>query len=431
MHAGGTHTLASLRNQYWIPQGRRSIKSVLKKCVVCRRLQGGPYHQPQMPQLPSQRVTAADASTFTGLDYFGPIYVRNPDSEVSKTWVCLFTCLVTRAVHLELVENMSAEHFVLCLRRFTARRGVPQFIVSDNAPQFKLTKSAIDKAWSQLVIDPDVVHHATSKGISWQFIVESAPWMGGVYERMVGVVKSALRKAIGNRRLLPTQLLTVLTEAEAVVNSRPLVYVGGDSGDCGVITPSHFLSLKPSLGFPSLSPTHNEFDTQFVPDLSSAVSLLQTWKRGQALVDAFWSHWRKHYLLALRERADAHSRKRGEHSMQPQVGDVVIIAEQHMPRASWKLGRVVEVHSSTDQEIRSATVRVTGTDRRIRRPVTLLYPLETMPEPATPPNITPPAEPAAPRTPVTSNPQPVARPTRRAADRCRQGIKDMKDKDLV
>ncbi|XP_065197167.1 uncharacterized protein LOC135828673 [Sycon ciliatum] len=431
MHAGGTHTLASLRNQYWIPQGRRSIKSVLKKCVVCRRLQGGPYHQPQMPQLPSQRVTAADAFTFTGLDYFGPIYVRNPDSEVSKTWVCLFTCLVTRAGHLELVENMSAEHFVLCLRRFTARRGVPQFIVSDNAPQFKLTKSAIDKAWSQLVIDPDVVHHATSKGISWQFIVESAPWMGGVYERMVGVVKSALRKAIGNRRLLPTQLLTVLTEAEAVVNSRPLVYVGGDSGDCGVITPSHFLSLKPSLGFPPLSPTHDEFDTQFVPDLSSAVSLLQTWKRGQALVDAFWSHWRKHYLLALRERADAHSRKRGEHSMQPQVGDVVIIAEQHMPRASWKLGRVVEVHSSSDQEIRSATVRVTGTDRRIRRPVTLLYPLETMPEPATPPNITPPAEPAAPRTPVTSNPQPVARPTRRAADRCRQGIKDMKDKDLV
>ncbi|XP_070546912.1 uncharacterized protein [Ptychodera flava] len=116
---------------------------------------------------------------------------------------------------------MSAEQFLLCLRRFIARRGTPEQIISDNAPQFKLAKSVLDKVWMNVIMDCGVRKCMTDQGIEWQFIVELAPWMGGFYERLVGCVKKCLQKAIGKACLTYDQLHTLMIEAEAVVNIRP------------------------------------------------------------------------------------------------------------------------------------------------------------------------------------------------------------------
>ena len=108
-------------------------------------------------------------------------------------WVCLFTCLVTRALHLEIVLDMSTEEFLLGLRRFVTLRGTPNEIYSDNALQFKTAAATLDLVWKNVINSVDVQSCASRTGIKWIFIVEMAPWMGGFYERLVGLVKRALR----------------------------------------------------------------------------------------------------------------------------------------------------------------------------------------------------------------------------------------------
>ena len=164
LHSGVSQTLAQTRQEYWIPQGRALTKQILNSCLICKRTEGGPFAMPEMPPLPRERVARSAPFEFTGVDYFGPLYIKQfvqtsgHDTEVvsKKVWVCLFTCLTVRAIHLELVRDMTAEEFILCLRRFMARRGVPCQIISDNAKQFKVAKSTLNKAWSTVVMSSDV-----------------------------------------------------------------------------------------------------------------------------------------------------------------------------------------------------------------------------------------------------------------------------------
>ena len=251
LHSGVSQTLAQTREEYWIPQGRALIKQILKSCQICRRAESRPFAMPEMPPLPRERVATSLPFEFTGVDYFGPLFIKqfvqiseeSSEIVVKKVWVCLFTCLAVRAIHLELVEDMTAEEFILCLRRFMARRGVPRQIISDNAQQFKVAKATLNKARSTMLMSSDVSDYSVRQGIQWKFIVELAPWMGGFYERLVGITKRALRKTLGNQRLTEKQLSTVLAEVEAIVNSRPLVYVDEDINSSMVLTPTDFLSL--------------------------------------------------------------------------------------------------------------------------------------------------------------------------------------------
>ena len=140
---------------------------------------------PFMPPLPNSRVSQSVPFTYTGVDYFGPLYIKTK-IENQKVWVCLFTCLVTRAVHLELIQNMSTEQFILGFRRFLSRHGKPKEIISDNASPFKLASETLDKLWGQTLTHDNVTSYIANEGITWKYIVEFAPWMGGFYERLVG-----------------------------------------------------------------------------------------------------------------------------------------------------------------------------------------------------------------------------------------------------
>ena len=139
---------------------------------------------PKMPPLPEERVNCASPFAFTGLDYLGPLYIKDVGMEEStKVWVCLFTCMVVRAVHLEVIRDMSCEQFLMCLRRFIAQRGAPTSITSDNARQFKLAKNTLQQAWNEMQCDDEVQSYVSNAGIQWNFITELSPWMGGFYER--------------------------------------------------------------------------------------------------------------------------------------------------------------------------------------------------------------------------------------------------------
>ena len=117
LHSGVSQTLNQIRYKYWLPHGRATVVAVIWNCTICRRQEGGPYKMPVMAPLPKSRVTSAVPLSRTGLDYLGPMYIKTSDGQ-RKVWVCLFMCMVTRAIHLELLQEMSAVEFLLGFRRF-------------------------------------------------------------------------------------------------------------------------------------------------------------------------------------------------------------------------------------------------------------------------------------------------------------------------
>ena len=223
-HNGTKETLTEVRRKYWIPRVRSLTRQLIYRCFLCRKFEGTPFKTPPPPPLPTCRVKEDPAFTHTGVDFGGPLYVRGCDNVTQKTWICLFTCYVTRAVHLDVVPDQSTQSFIRCLKRFSARRGLPAKFISDNGKTFK----AAAKYLKTVFRDEKVKEYLTGLETDWTFNVERAPWWGGAFERIVKSTKRCLRKLIGKAQFSYDELVTALAEIESVINSRPLTYVAAD-----------------------------------------------------------------------------------------------------------------------------------------------------------------------------------------------------------
>lgn len=228
LHDGVKETLTEIRSAYWLIRGRQFVRKLIYRCVICRKIEGKPYQNVAPPPLPEYRV-----KRFV-VDFAGPLYIkRSATSEKTKVWLCLYTCCVTRAVHLDLVPNLNAFSF----KRFSARRGIPARMISDNAKTFKSASKIIQKVFDS----PEIRKQFTNLHVEWQFNLEKAPWWGGgIFERMIKSTKRCLRKAVGGASLTYDELLTLVIEIEAVLNSRPLSYIATDDVEQS-LTPSHLL----------------------------------------------------------------------------------------------------------------------------------------------------------------------------------------------
>lgn len=351
---GVSHTLSIIRQQFWIPQGRTQVQKIIKKCPQCVKHGGGPYVLPPTPDLPPERVTFNPPFTYTGMDYFGPMYVTTEQGK-EKRWICLYTCLVVRAIHMEVVKNLTADECLLSLRRFIATRGVPTLIVSDNALQFRLT--------SEVLSNP----YCNENNIKWKFIPQLAPWHGGVYERLVAVVKHCLKRTLQKHLLGDNQLLTVIKEVESVCNTRPLTYVNSEQEH--ILKPSDFLSLGKCIAIePSLNQTLPE-------GTSVKQNLIEGWKRGHRIMSEFKSMFVGQYLASLRERyRHSHKQPRVKSDKVPRVGDVVQIKGDTKNRENWKVGKISSLIEGPDGESRVAKVKIG--DAEFTRSIGHLYPLE-------------------------------------------------------
>ena len=296
LHAGTSHALSQMRYINWIPQGQATVKAAIYQCGVCRKYNGGPYKMPKLADWPKEKISKAALFTYTGLDYIVAFYVK--ENEEKKVWICIFTCVTVRAVHLEIVYGMKAEQFFMALQRFISRRNTPDTIILDNVPQFKLTKTTLDKAWQQPISHENMQRFTSHVRIKWKFIIEFSPWMGGFYERLVGMVKSSLRKVIQIKFLTTTQFRTYAIECEHILNSRLLVYIDDDISSTEAIKPNHFLCLNPQNLAPILEDDGNP---DFKPQMESSNELLEIWRKGQSYLNEFWKHWYNHYLLSSRE----------------------------------------------------------------------------------------------------------------------------------
>ena len=363
-HSGPETTLAILRQRFWIIGGRREVKRILKKCLICQHWRTKPCQQKMAP-LPAERVQMVPAFTNIGLDFMGPLYLKAKEKEKSsqanKAYVCIFVCEDTRAVHLELTNNMTTEEFLQAYRRMVNRRGMSSTIHSDNQTSFHKAARVLTTSKQKMKLrgfDPKTVQELlANKGVVWKFITERASHRGGHWERVCRQIKEPLRKVLRKSLLTYTEMMTILTDIEAIINSRPLTYIGDDINDGVVLTPA-LLALNRNLG------EIPEYSTQKLK-----TSLSKRYRYLQRLQQHFWSRWLKEYLPRLSVR-----RKWLQKRSPLKPNDVVLVSDDGVPRGKWILGKVVNTFPGKDGIIRTVSVRTTK--GMINRPVQRLHLLE-------------------------------------------------------
>lgn len=184
MHGGAALMLAHLRNQYWIIDARNTIRYRIHKCNICFKFVNPTLSQ-LMGNLPKPRVNISHPFGHTGLDYAGPISIRlrrHPGRPITtKGYICLFVCLATKAIHLELVGDMTAATFLAAFNRFTSRRGLPSDMYSDNGTYFVRAAPDIDADMlhAQKTYPQESAKLAAHTSIQWHFIPPAAPHFGG------------------------------------------------------------------------------------------------------------------------------------------------------------------------------------------------------------------------------------------------------------
>ncbi|XP_028167729.1 uncharacterized protein LOC114358059 [Ostrinia furnacalis] len=328
---------------WWPIAGRNIARSVVHDCVICKRLRGKTL-APLMGNLPEERITPSFPFMRCGVDYAGPMFILNRKgrgSRVTKCYICLFVCLVTRAMHLELVTDLSTDAYLLALKRFISRRGKPNEIFSDNGKNFVGLANEFTRFLSNC--SSEIIEFATNQNIKFTFIPPYAPHFGGLWEAGVKSCKYHLRRVIGNSHMTYEEFGTVLTQVEAVLNSRPLSPMSSDPQDYNPLTPSHFL-----VGRPLTAPATD--------DLKDAPAhRLSRYQRVEQIRQHFWDRWAKEYISELQTRS-----KWRNNTNELQPGTLVVIKEDKQPPLKWSLGRVVRSIPGKDGVSRVADIQTSS-----------------------------------------------------------------------
>lgn len=308
-----------------------------------------------MSDLPRFRVSQLNAFSHVGVDYGGPFRVtmgKMRGAKTYKAYLCLFVCMSTKALHLELASELTAEAFLAALRRLIARRGRPSHIYSDCGTNFVSANKQLRMLMQSA---------AAKESLEWHFNPPHAPHFGGLWEAGIKSVKSHLLRVVGQQLLTYEEFYTVLAQTEAILNSRPLTQLSADPHDLLALTPAHFLNMQPLSCLPEKS----------LMDLP--LGRLSRWQLLQRLHQDLWSRWHKEYLHTLIQRSKWTS---STHLAKP--GDMVVLKNDQAPPLEWQLGRIVEVFPGADGVVRVATVRTkNGT---FKRPLVKLCPLPASPD---------------------------------------------------
>ncbi|UYV80932.1 hypothetical protein LAZ67_19002211 [Cordylochernes scorpioides] len=328
-HAGLQTLLGILRENYWILRSRKTVKKIINQCIRCKRFTATPATV-ESTSLPEDR-------------------------NKKKAWIVIFTCAVYRGVHLELVTSLSMEAFLQAFRRFIARRGRPLIVYSDNGTNFKGMANALKKIdFSRLKCDP------TLKNITWKFIPPGAPWWGGWWERLIGMMKQLLFRILGQTSLGYEELSTVMCDVESLMNTRPLTYLTEESEDLAPLTPSLFLHEVREVGVPDL-------------DLIDNQTLSRKYQYIKRVREDLRERFRIEYFGFLRQET-----RRLKTTIPFKVGDMVLIGQESLKRLHWPLARIIQLYPGKDGLVRVAKMKTSSGDKI--RPIQKLYNLEITPE---------------------------------------------------
>ena len=277
-----------------------------------------------------------------------------------KRYLCLFTCLTTRAVHLEMAYALDTDSFLNAFYRMTSRRGLPEEVISDNGSNFVSAERELKELVEKLDQDK-VKKSAAKKGIKWYFNPPLAPHFGGVHETLINAAKKASYAILKSADITDEELITAFTGAEGLLSSRPLTYQSANPKDHVPLTPNNFL-----LG---------QVGSQFSPETVDIgpYDVKKRWRRVQELVRHFWHRWLNEWLPSLNRRT-----KWKVEQDDVQIGEVVLVIAPDTPRGKWPLGKVIEVYPRSDDHVRAVKVQVGR--NTLTRPITKICPLKCLEE---------------------------------------------------
>jgi hypothetical protein len=356
-NAGVNFILSQINEKYWIIAAREEIRDWENKCNQCKRRRSKPASQIMAP-LPKVRLRftyrAFDQSS---VDFAGPfVTVQGRGRRRQKRWLCVFTCLSVRAVHLEVAWGLDTDSFLNAFARFTSRRGVPTEVVSDNGTNFVGAVNELKELTQQL--DEEKIKRKTGvQGVRWLFNPPAAPHFGGAHEILVKAAKKAIYSVLNDSDINDEDLITIFAEVEGLLNSRPLTYQSADVRDIVPLTTNHFL-----LG---------QMGGQFAPESEDVKGFnpRQRWRKVQRLVSLVRQRWLKEYLPMLMVKP-----KWSEIVKDLKAGDVVLVIQPGLSRGDWPLGRIVEVYPGRDGHTRVAKVQ--RGEKTYIRPIHKLVPLD-------------------------------------------------------
>ncbi|XP_073956369.1 uncharacterized protein [Choristoneura fumiferana] len=357
LHGGISLMLGYLRSQYWILKAKALVRRHVQKCLVCARQSAAPKPQ-MMGDLPRERVTPTRPFLHSGVDFAGPfttLISKGRGAKTIKTYVAIFICLSVKAIHLELVSDLTSEAFIAAFKRFVARRGKCTHIWSDQGRNFVGANKELVAAWkeAQLEFKDQVAVSLASDGTQWHFIPAYSPNFGGLWEAGVKSLKYHLKRTV-TTNLTFEEMTTVLCEIEACLNSRPLSPINDeDTDNIEPLTPGHFLISEAPINVPS-------------PDLKNVkIGLLSRWQHLQKIVRDFWQRWQQEYLSRLQQRPKW-LKKIDEFNK----GHIVLIKMDNLPPGKWALGRIVDKHPGPDGVTRVYSVK--SGDSVVKRSITKL-----------------------------------------------------------
>ena len=367
-HAGPQLMRSTLSQQFWILNAKSAIKKRIFNCTTCIRFKGTASGQ-IMGNLPPNRIVPSRPFTNCGVDYAGPILTKRFKgrcNSIEKSYVAIFVCFATKAVHFELISDLTDEGFIAGLKRFIARRGRPLNIYSDNGRNFVGAKNKFDDLYRFLSDDSlklKLGNFVASECMNWHFIPPYAPHMGGLWEAAVKSMKNCLKILTKEIRFTFEELYTILTQIESSLNSRPLTELSNDPNDICALTPGHFLIGGPLNSLP-------EEDL-----LNMSVNLNKRWDIIKRISQQFWNRWTHEYLNSLQSRLKWKIKKPNL-----RVNDLVIIKNEFNSPGKWPLARVTKVHPGNDGVVRVVTLRTLNglITRAIHGLIPLVYSVDSV-----------------------------------------------------
>lgn len=342
LHAGPGTMQALLQKNFWVLGARNLLRQTVFKCAKCYKFKAQPV-QPKMADLPPSRFSNLRCFLNTGLDFCGPFNVKSSkrrNAPTSKAYVCIFVCMSVKAVHIELVSDLTTPAFLACLDRFVARRGLCLSLYSDNGTNFVGASREIRNFIANN--DAAIHHHLLQKQISWKFNCPSASNFGGLFEAAVKSCKFHLSRVVGAHSLTYEEMTTVLVRIESILNSRPLCPLSSDPNDGNdFLSPGHFLIGAPLMAVP-------EPNVENVPE-----NRLTRWELLHQMLQCFWRRWKNEYLSTLMKRTKWHSS-----SGSFQVGDTALLSKLDSTPLNWPLGRITELFTGHDGVTRVARIKI-------------------------------------------------------------------------
>ncbi|XP_062558150.1 uncharacterized protein LOC134223028 [Armigeres subalbatus] len=242
LHAAPQLLVNTVRLNYWLLSGRSVARQIVHKCITCVRARPKLIEQ-FMSELPAARVTAARPFSRVGIDFWGPIQLqpRHRRDVPIKAYIAVFVCFSTKAVHIELVSNLTTAKFLQAFRRFVARRGLCSEVFTDNGKNFVGAANELKKLIRSSEYKEQMAQECTENGIRWHFNPPKGSHFGGLWEAAIRSAQKHFSRVLGSRLLAHDDMETLLAQIECCLNSRPLVPLTDDPSDLEPLTPGHFL----------------------------------------------------------------------------------------------------------------------------------------------------------------------------------------------